>query len=200
MKIFVRDDDVLLPSSSTNNPFGRFKQVHEWIERSDVFVHKPGILVSEIKQFPQCIEYIKDKIKTTTQMEPEIHGFQHIDYGKLTKADIKFHLEACIEWFISELNWTPVIWYTPWGASQPLLHEVAEQLDLMLVDTSKINKLAGRYGAVQRTKDSGIQWMDNQELFMHWWEGGSRLLRIVESVKHGSWEAAALANHELFKE
>lgn len=200
MRVLVRDDDVLLPSSSYSSPFGRFHQVHEWIERCPNFIHKPGILVTEIKAFPECVEYIKEKIKSTNQMEPEIHGYQHIDYGKLTKIGVKTHLDMCLEWFTHELNWTPILWYTPWGASQPHLHEAAAEMNLELVDTSKINKLAGRYGAVQRIKDEGINWLDNQELFMHWWEGGSRLLRVVECVRHGSWDAAAKANPELFKE
>lgn len=200
MKVFVRDDDVLLPSSQWSDPFGRFKQVHEWIEGCPNFVHKPGILVSEIQDFPQCIEYIKDKIKSTNQMEPEIHGLRHIDYGKLQKEEVKEHLTKCVEWFVDTLNWTPMIWYTPWGASQPHLHEAANELNLKLVDTSRINKLEGRYGVVQRFRDGDINWIDNQEIFMHWWGGGSRLLRVVETIKHGSWEAAANANRELFKE
>jgi hypothetical protein len=198
--IYIRDDDVLLPSSSYESPFGRFKQIHEWIEKDNRFIHKPAILVSEIQGFPECIEYIKDKIKNTEQMEPEIHGLHHIDYGKLTKEQVKGDLKYCQDWFDLHLGWKAVKFYTPWGASQPHLHEAAAELNLELVDTSKINKLEGRYGVVQRLKEGSSNFLEGQEIFMHWWSGGSRLLRVIETVKHGSWEAAAKANVELFKE
>ena len=200
MSIYVRDDDVLLSSSSYSTPFQRFKQIHEWIEKDSRFIHRPGILVSEIQGFPECIEYVKDKLKNTEQMQPEIHGLQHIDYGKLTKEEVKRQLVICQEWFLLNLEWTAARWYTPWGASQPHLHEAAAEVGLELVDTSKINKLEGRYGVVQRLKDGSPDFLEGQEIFMHWWSGGSRLLRVIETVKHGSWEAAAKANVELFKE
>ena len=200
MSIYIRDDDVLVASNSYTSSFGRFKQIHGWIERDSRFIHRPGILVSEIQEFPECIEYIKDKIKTTEQMQPEIHGLHHIDYGKLTKEQVKGDLKYCQEWFDLTLGWKPVRFYSPWGASSPHLHEAAAEVGLELVDTSKIINLEGRYGVVQRLKDGESDFLDDQEIFMHWWTGGSRLLRVVEVIKHGSWTAAAAANHELFKE
>lgn len=198
--LYVRDDDVLLPSSSYPDAFGRFRQVHEWIQRAEgKIIHRPAILVNDIKAFPDCISYIRE-LTQAGEMEPEIHGLEHIDYGKLSKAEVKEHLDICRDFILDEFGWNATAWYTPWGASQEHLHEVASREGLKLVDCSRINKMQGKHGIVQRLRDgTPISTWDDQEIFMHWWEGGSRLLRICLAVKHGSWEAAAKAEPRLFK-
>jgi hypothetical protein len=198
--IYVRDDDVLLPSSSYDNPFGRFKQIHEWITECDKFMHVPAILTTEIQEFPECIEYIKEETKAG-RMRPELHGVQHIDYGKLSTTTTMEHLHAGSEWMREHLGIEPTVWYTPWGASQPHLHKAADQMQFKLVDCSQINKMQGRYGICQRLKDGhDISFLEEQEIFMHWWEGGARLKRIIESVKHGSWIEAKKQNRQLFRD
>lgn len=198
-RIRIRDDDVLMHSSGSKDAFGRFRGVHNIICRSDKFIHVPAILVTEIQDFPDCIDYIKEET-ASGRMLPEIHGLEHIDYGKLTRSEVKDHLIICREFIQNKFNHSATIWYTPWGASQPHLHEVSEALGIQLVDCSGIIKFQGRYGIQRRLMDGvDIKYFYGKELFMHWWEGGSRLERVVETGVHGSWEAAAKANPKLFE-
>ncbi len=197
--IGVRDDDVLLQSSSYDDPFGRFKQIHEWIAASDRFIHVPTVLITEIQEFPECIEYIR-KEAVAGRMRPEIHGLRHIDYGKLSEFEVMDQLNLCLKYFKRWGFGRPRKWYTPWGASQAHLHYAAKKVGLKLVDCSGINKLNGRYGIIQRLKDGEtVDFLDGDEIFMHWWEGGARLKRVIEVARHGSWDAAKEANRELFK-
>ena len=72
-------------------------------------------------------------------------------------------------------------------------------MDIELVTCEDIDKLVGRYGVQQQMMDGrDLTYLDGREIFMHWWEGGSRLKRVVEVLKHGSWEAAKKVNRKLF--
>ena len=93
--IRVRDDDVLIRSSGCDS-FKRFKQVHSWICESDKFIHVPAVLVTEIQEFPECIKFVREETQAGRMM-PETHGFEHIDYAKLTKDEIIEHLKRCKE-------------------------------------------------------------------------------------------------------
>lgn len=196
--IFVRDDDVLLKSSSYADPLERFKQVHRWIcEVPDKVLHIPAILVTEIQEFPEAIEYIKEET-AEGRMRLEIHGLKHVDYAKLDAYAVRQELKECQVFLNREFNVSATTWYTPWGANAAYLYEAAEAVGLKLVDCSNINKLAGRYGMVQQLKDGHdpIKFLDGKEIFMHWWEGGMRLKRVLEAIKHGSWVEAVKANKD----
>lgn len=199
MTIRVRDDDVLGQSSSWEDSLGRFQQVHNWVKAAPGMIHIPAIVVQDLKRFPEAIEYIKTETDDGF-MKPEIHGYEHIDYGKKSKQEVKDMLDQCRDWISAEFAWTPTIWYTPWGASQPHLHEASKEMNIKLVDCSNISKMQGKHGICRRLMD-GMDPKDlhGMEIFMHWWEGGARLARICEAVTHGSWEAAAKHNRELFK-
>ena len=199
--IRVRDDDVLLPSSGNSNPLLRFQEIHRWIcEAPDKLIHVPAILVKEIADFPEGIEFIRQET-AEGRMLPEIHGREHIDYGKLTYDEVMRDLRICSDFIWNNFSVVPTTWYTPWGASQDHLHEAAKDSGLKLVDCSKITKLQGRYGICQRLKDgTSIDHWDGGEIFMHWWEGGSRLLRVSKVAQHGSWEAAKGEHPKLFRE
>lgn len=197
--IYVRDDDVLIESSSYKDPFKHFQTVHDWICETDKLLHVPAILVNNVVKdgskgitgFPEAMEYIKSET-AAGRMRPEIHGYEHIDYGKLNKAEVVAHLEMCQNFMWYYFDVQPTKWYTPWGASQPHLHDAASFVGLKLVDCSNINKLAGRYGIVQQLKDGrDISYLENREIFFHWWEGGLRLKRVIEALKYGSYAAAA---------
>ncbi len=185
-KIRVRDDDVLINSSSWDNPLGRFQQVHEWCLRSPLVMHVPSILVTEIQQFPEAIDFIKAETKRR-KMEPEIHGLSHIDYAKLPTAEVQDHLKTCKDWIYQNLDYTPTKWYTPWGANAKHLYEAAELEGLELIDCSNILKMNGRFGVVQNLKDGHdpIRFLLGKEIFMHWWEGGQRLNRIMSALVNG---------------
>lgn len=203
--IRVRDDDVLLPSSSYSSELGRLKQVHEWIcEVPERFIHVPAILITEIQEFPEAIEWIREET-AEGRMEPEIHGLSHKDYASLTPSEIVLELEECKEWIHKQFNWTPHKFYTPWGAGADErgkhIKSAATAAGLEMVTCENINKMTGRYGVVRQLMDGhSLDYMDGQEIFMHWWEGGARLKRIIEVGKHGTWEEAKKHNKRLFRE
>lgn len=197
--IYVRDDDVLLSSSSHADPLKHFKTVHSWICETPKLLHVPTILVTEIQEFPEAIEFIKEETGAG-RMRPEIHGLKHIDYAKLSLKEVIDHLCRCIEFLLDNFDVDSTTWYTPWGASAPHLHEAASEVGLKLVDCSNINKLAGRYGLVQLAREGKDieKIMEEKEIFFHWWEGGLRLKRVIEVLKHGSFEVAGQANKDWF--
>jgi len=197
--IRVRDDDILVHSSGCDS-FKRFQQVHRWICESKTFIHVPAVLVTEIKAYPNCIQYVKEETQAG-RMLPETHGFEHIDYAKLPKHEIIEHLKRCKDFNYENFGRVPKRFFTPWGANAPHIREASEECGLEMVDCSKINKLAGRYGMVQLAKD-GIdleKYLSGGEIFCHFWERGMRLKRVIEVVKHGSWEAAKTANGKWFE-
>lgn len=205
--IRIRDDDVLIPSSGWSNGLGRLQQIHAWIcEVPDVLIHVPTILITEIQQFPECIDFVRNEA-AEGRMEPQVHGLKHIDYADLTPDEIKRDLSACISWIKEHLGVTPTMWYTPWGAGFDdrggHLPHAAEEVGLKIVGTrpEEICKIRGQYGVPRRLEDgASLSVFDGKEIFVHWWEGGARLKRIVEVAKHGSWAKAKAApeNSELF--
>ncbi len=208
MTIFVRDDDVLIGSSSWDDSLGRFKQVHDWCLLSNRFLHVPAILFNNvvkdgtpgIDHFPGAIEYIKEQTQEG-KMRPEIHGWEHIDYAKLSVPEIREHLKRCKESMKEHFDVEATTWYTPWGANASHMHDAALEEGLKLIDCSRINKMEGRHGVVQRLRDGeDISFLEEDEVFTHWWGGGSRLLRIIQVGIHGSWAEAKAANRELFRE
>lgn len=186
--IRIRDDDVLMESSSWSDPFGRFRQIHDWILKSPMFVHVPTILVTEIQKFPDVIEYIREQTKIG-KMIPEIHGLSHLDYAKLPIEETKQHLKICKDWIWRNTGYLPTKWYTPWGANARYLYDAAQSEGLELIDCSRILKLNGRYGVCQELRDGRdpIDFLEGKEIFMHWWEGGQRLNRVVNAVMTGEW-------------
>ncbi len=204
--IYVRDDDVLIDSSGFEDSFKHFKTVHEWICETDKLMHVPAILVHNVVKdgsrgllgFPDAMEFIKSET-AAGRMQPQIHGYEHIDYGKLNKEEVRDHLMKCQDFIWRNFNFDPTVWYTPWGASQPHLHEVTELMGLKLVDCSRIHKLAGKHGVVQRLRDrESPDYLEDDEIFFHWWEGGLRLKRVIEVLKHGSWDKAESENKDWF--
>jgi hypothetical protein len=203
--IGVRDDDVLLSSKSTDKPLTKFKMVHEWIcEVPDTLIHVPTILVTEIQEFPDAIEFIRQET-AEGRMVPEIHGLEHIDYADLEEDEIANHLEYCKGWIRKRLGYEPTRFYTPWGAGADdrgrHIHWAAHRVGLSVVTCENIHKMQGRYGVIQELKDGNtLNYLEGKEIFLHWWENVTRLKRIVEVIKHGDWESAKAANKNLFKE
>lgn len=202
--IRIRDDDVLLRSSSYSDELGRLQQVHEWIcEVPERMIHVPSILIQEIQEFPKAVDWIRQET-TAGRMLPEIHGLSHKDYASLTPREIISDLTYCKEWIQKEFNHTPTKFYSPWGAGFDArgahIRPAAAEVGLELVTCEHINKLNGRYGVCQQLIDGHpLSYLDGNEIFLHWWEGGSRLKRVVEVAKYGSWAAAKEANRKLFQ-
>jgi peptidoglycan/xylan/chitin deacetylase (PgdA/CDA1 family) len=203
--IGIRDDDVLLSSKSTDKPLTKFKMVHEWIcEVPETLIHVPTILVTEIQEFPDAIEFIRQET-AEGRMTPEVHGLEHIDYAALEHDEIVNHLEYCRGWIKKNLGCDVTRFYTPWGAgADPRgahIRPAAEAAGLEMVTCEDIHKMQGRYGVIQELKDGNtLNYLEGKEIFLHWWENVTRLKRIVEVIKHGDWASAKVANKNLFKE
>lgn len=163
----VRDDDVLVGSSSIKDTFSRFKSVHDLIVSIPGLIHVPAILVSEIQEFPACIEYVQ-KETVEGRMKPELHGYSHIDYGKLSELEIKEHLEKSFEWFSRTFGFTPTKWYTPWGALQDHIKSAAKPFNVKLV--GQCMKTNGRHGIIQLLRN-GNRLTKFDEIGIHWWKG-----------------------------
>lgn len=192
--IYVRNDDVLMGSSSWTRPFLRFKEIHEWIcEVPEFVLHVPTILTTDIQEFPEAVEYIREETKQK-RMSPQLHGVKHIDYGKLSYDEVVYDLETGKEWMQKSLGLTPTRWYTPWGAGeaqgQEYLRQAATAANMEMVTCANINKMVGRYGIVQQFRDGHEprKFLEGKEIFMHWWERGERLYRILTAIKKGFWD------------
>jgi peptidoglycan/xylan/chitin deacetylase (PgdA/CDA1 family) len=205
--IRVRDDDVLNKSSGMGDEFKKLQMVHEWIcEVPDTLIHVPAILVTEIQAFPEAIEFIRQET-AEGRMIPEVHGLEHKDYANLTSSEIVLELEECKEWIFKNLGHKATKFYTPWGAGADErgkhIKGAASAAGLEMVTCKGINKLNGRYGVVQEMKNGrDIHYLDGREIFLHWWENMTRLRRVVDMIKYGSWEEAAKSSKykKIFRE
>jgi hypothetical protein len=200
--IRVRDDDVLNHSSGKGDEFKKFQMVHEWIcEVPDTLIHVPAILVTEIQEFPACIEYIRQET-AEGRMLPEIHGLTHKDYADLTHSEIVLDLEECKEWMVKNLDRTATKFYTPWGAGADAkgahIRGAAASVGLELVTVENINEMKGADGVVNQLKNGrDISYLEGDEIFLHWWENMARLRRIVDVIQFGSWyHASVLSEHK----
>ena len=205
--IYVRDDDVLISSRAFPEPVEKFKQVHRWICQSDRFLHVPGLLfhhcieddVPGLLVYPEAIEFIKEET-AAGRMVPEIHGWEHVDYGQVPTWKVRDHLKRCKEFFHEELDHTPTKWFTPWGAKDVRLKQAAEDEELLLVGTNNTHRLKGDSGVCNQLKNGrDLSYMEGQWILYHWHDGGIRLNRAIKAGAYGSWAAAAKAEPEVYK-
>jgi len=201
--IYLRDDDVIVRSGSYRSEFERFARVHRWtLEAEGSLLHVPTIVVegtpgsAGLQDYPECIEYIRGETEAG-RMAPELHGMFHIDYAAESAETVVQHLEEGSEWMEKNLSRRPRFWYTPWGADNELLRELAKQCGLELRGVNRKLMLPAVTGKL-RSGELEIEELDDREVMMHWWEGGKRVLRLAKSIAHGSWEKAAQADPELF--
>ncbi len=205
--IKIRDDDVLVGTSSQQNPIKKFKMVHEWIcEVPETLLHVPTILVTEIQEFPEIIPFIREEA-AEGRMEVQIHGLHHVDYAKLEEDEIVNHLEYCKGWLRKNMGVEPTRFYTPWGAGAngtgEVIHVASARVELEVVTTEKTRNLSGGCGVVQALYQGQDihDFMQDREVLLHWWENATRLKRVVEVLKHGGWQEAKARpeNRHLFK-
>jgi len=183
----------LSSTAQYDNSFQRFKRVHELTQLSSRLIHVPAIVTDEIQAFPEAVEYIQEETKAL-RMRPQLHGKVHIDYGKLSKQEVIEDLTQAMEWFEAAFGYAPMKWYTPWGATQPHLHEAAESLRMTAIDCSRTTKFKGRYGVIQAIKEGRpLSFFHDREIIMHWWNGVDveRLAFFAELLK----EDEASTNH-----
>lgn len=196
--IRLRDDDVLITSKGWADPFARFATVHRWATISPGILHVPSLIVEDLSDFPQCVEFIRDET-AAGRMEPEFHGMLHIDYAALERPHVLEHLHEGIEWMEQNIGRRPKIWYTPWGANAEHLWTAADEVGLQLVDCTKIYTIQ-RVTRELRLGETTVDAVKDREVFLHWWEAGLRVKRLAHALNHGSWQAAAKAEPELFGE
>lgn len=220
----IRDDDVLVRSSSWNNSFTHFKEIHEYIAGTEGKVmHVPAVLVSEIQEFPECIAYMKEQTALGT-MEPEIHGYKHIDYSRLAlpldkvppRGRIKLenysddelsvqaqevirHLSSCVQWITTEFGRAPTKWYTPWGADNKLLRDCAKIVGVELIGTENLFEIAAALEMLRN--GASLEDIEKRgEVMIHWWQRGSRVKRFCAVARHGSWAEAVKREPAIFEE
>jgi len=190
-RIRIRNDDVLVHSSGFDGrEFKRFKGFHEVVcQDTEHFMHVPAILATEIQEFPECIEFIK--IETAgRRMFPEIHGWQHKDYAKLSSAEVTNELLLAKQFVQDTFKCFPTIWYSPHGAGADHagahLTEAALAAGLTLVTC--VNRiLPARIVEDVRAVKAGTSTVEQlaskwagKEILRHWWEG---LGALDESIK-----------------
>lgn len=220
----IRDDDVLVRSSSWGSSFKRFQELHEFIAATEGKVmHVPTVLVSEIQEFPDCIAYMKEHT-AKGMMEPEVHGFQHIDYSRLGlpleklplrgRVDLSLfsdqeiaehrravdaHLAKAIEWMEETFGRRPEKWYTPWGADNFHLRNASYAAKVKLIGTDKLFDIKD---ACQMLRE-GASFEDVEkrgEIMIHWWQRGTRVKRLCAAARHGSWAEALKQEPATFEE
>ena len=189
--IYVRDDDAIMFHSEWPDPVERFIQVHEWImEVPDLMTHVPTILWREIQDYPEGIEYIREETERGT-MVPQLHGWEHRDYGTMAYMDVVEMLVHSKRWMKHNIEVWPTKWYTPWGANQAHLHRAAAACGLELVNCEDRVKMVGREGVIQKLRYGAdpFSFLDEKELFVHWWSRtGSRVEMVVKTLKNGKWD------------
>jgi len=195
--IRVRSDDIMVHSKDfPEGGDGRFRAIVKWLaEAPETIEHVPMILVTEIKEFPATIEFLKEQVKEGV-LYPQIHGYEHVDYAKKRKDVIEYELKKCIEWFEHTFNYTPTVFATPWGASAPHIREAAAAVGIEVETTAGTIDVPGITRALREGEP--LATFDGRTVLSHWWERGGRLQRLGLAAKHGSWVKAALAEPGAF--
>ena len=188
--IVIRDDDVLW--DRRNHKFAplteveRFKQVHEWLCQSDQVLHVPAILVKQIQEYPEGIEYIK-KRTYEGYMKPQLHGWDHSDYSTMDLDLIRGHLFKCFEWFYEVNLPMPSKLYATFGNTSKSMKKVASEFGLEMVGLDKKKTSLMR---ICKEKRDLTPYENGEEIFMHWWQCRDFPLQLVNRLETGSWEPA----------
>lgn len=196
--IRIRIDDVPVESGAHHKGrvFHQIKKIHRWTQKiSNKAVHVPTLLIKDIAEWPELIEFIREETRMY-RMFPQIHGYEHIDYGKLSEQEITNHMRMCIEWFNDELDYHPTIWATPWGATSPTMQAVGRKLGLT-IETTHTTLSPG--AARKLAEDYGPAILRGKTIMEHWYKRGLQLLRVIEIVEYGSVEEAKKQNPEIWK-
>ena len=175
--IFVRDDDVLVPSSINSEE--KFIEIHKIIASCSYLMHLPAILVSEINCFPKVINFIKEEYKKG-KLIPELHGYEHKDYGVLSKEQIREDLNKSFEWFNLCFGITPKRWHLPFSSNSEEIKEVSSDFNIKLTDkTFQVYYIWGKHNIIPRIKKG--ECFDDKTIILHWWDklANERLKELV---------------------
>ncbi len=180
--IYVRDDDVLLPSRQWPDPLARFKEVHEMLADFDFVIHIPTLLTSELDRYPEAIDYIRRETNDGW-MIPEFHGTSHIDYADLTPEEILQDYKKGQDWFKAHLGVEFTRHYTPWGAGEDErgahIKPTAVAAGVVVVTCAALLEpehiIADPYATYEK--------YESREIFIHWWAGIGKLERALTKIK-----------------
>ena len=185
-------------SFTRERAINRVVQIHRWMDKAPqgYFNYIPTVVVSEMDNWPEITSLLRHET-IAHKISPQIHGWEHIDYGSVSKTVIRGHLDKCLNWFKNTLWYEPTIWASPWGAWTRDMEEVASEFDLTLETTAPTVPL-GRL--IEMTKKNGVEAIryGNPLVLCHWWERGLKILRLTEIARYGSYEAAETARPDLF--
>ena len=192
--IRIRNDDVLVHSSGfTGREFTRFKGFHAIVcQDTEHFIHVPAILAKEIQEFPECISFIKEET-AAGRMLPEVHGWEHKDYAKLSHTQITDELKTARRFVEDEFNFRPTFWYSPHGAGADQngahLRDAAMEAGLVLVTCQGVKHPSDLVNAVRKVKNDNLSvdklvkdWQ-GQEILRHWWQGLGALNEFIRFFK-----------------
>lgn len=198
--IRVRFDDVLVQSKPMKGQeFQKFKKHHKWcLEATEVFYPTAAVLCSEIQQFPEAVEYIRSELDEG-RLYIDLHGWEHIDYAKLTQDEIEEHLEKSFDYLLKTFRCLPVRWATPWGANSEAIQNACRKYCIAWEGVE--NPVIDQAAAVARVRNTKtVESLRGLVVMVHWFERGLKLYRIVQAAKYGGWDEAAAAHPEHFTE
>jgi hypothetical protein len=165
--IRVRDDDVLVHSRGHADSGARFKKVHELICKYGA-LHVPTILVTEIQDFPDAIDFIEAETKAG-RMEPQWHGYTHVDYAKKERYEIHRDIVESQTLFMEMFGVNFTKFYTPWGANADHIKDECDMAGIELIDCSNMIYCS------KINHDPSLFKGRDIEIAIHWWEGMGRL-------------------------
>lgn len=193
----VRIDDVMWATSDkkmVGKEVQKFQKYVRWCQETNVPV-VPAILCNDIERFPECIVWLRDEVEKGKLISCDLHGWEHVDYGAMTVAEIREHLDKALDWFEANQLPSPIRWVTPWGANSPAMQQAAIEFDLVIEDTTLPvidQKVADTQ--LRITKDPGV--LKDKVIMTHWFERGLRLYRICQVLYYDS-VAEAVAHSRL---
>lgn len=198
--IILRTDDVLVTSSQWPNAIGRFQQVHNWVRGVSQITHRCTFLIEDMRdRFAETIPYFRDEIQAG-YIDPQLHGYSHIDYKKLSFEEIREHLKKSKDYMYEWFGMSPTVFATPWGANAQHIKDAAEAEELFLEDTSEALYLEGNNGLISALRRNvPLSNYYGRYILSHWWVAGARVGRLGAVAKYGDWASASKAEPALFK-
>lgn len=193
--IRFRIDDVMWDSSGWDRKraTNRFSAFHHIIAETHGAIHVPALIVKDIENYPEVKDLV---IKETlaNRMFPQIHCYEHVNYEHLPKRKIEIHLINCLQWFHKNIQLhQPTLWITPWGSEGTEdMREVAKRWYLRIEGTK--NTLSPQVALDTLKKHDTPAILHGQTIMDHWWTKGSKILRICQVIKRGSYQEAVLAD------
>jgi peptidoglycan/xylan/chitin deacetylase (PgdA/CDA1 family) len=193
-------DDVLVHSEPMKDlEFQKFRKHHQWcLEAPKLFYPIAAVLCKEIQDFPDAIAYIRSQLDEH-KLFVDLHGWEHIDYTKLTQEQVEEHLEKSFDFMLNTFNCLPIRWAPPWGGISEAMQQACRKYSLTLEGVT--NPVIDQGDAVAMVKKHGtIECLQGKIIMVHWFERGLKLYRIIKTGVHGTWEEAAKAEPEYFKD